>query len=41
MSGVKRLALADDKGLKRLTNEKLKEEGIAGRDEPETRYNRA
>jgi len=30
MSGVARLAMAENKGLKPLTNEKLREEGVKG-----------
>lgn len=30
MSGVKNLAMAENKGLKPLTNEKLREEGVKG-----------
>ena len=36
MSGVHRLAAAENKGLSQPTNEQLKEEGIAGNDESET-----
>ena len=32
MSGVKNLAMAEGKGLKPLTNEKLREEGVKGKD---------
>jgi len=35
MSGVKRNVQLDNKGLKQVTNDDLKKEGIAGRDEKE------
>lgn len=33
MSGVTRLALAETKGLKQITNQKLREEGVCGEKE--------
>lgn len=32
MSGVKKLEQADNKGLEQVTNDDLKEEGVAGAD---------
>ena len=33
MSGVKNLAMAENKGLAQVTNQKLKEEGVRGEKE--------
>ena len=35
MSGVKRLAAAENKGMKDVTNEQLHEEGLSGSDKKE------
>lgn len=41
MSGVKNLVQAENKGLKQVTNEDLRKEGVKGTDEAETKKNLA
>lgn len=41
MSGVKNLAMAEGKGKVVITNDKLREEGVCGADERETKKNPA
>ena len=38
MSGVKRLAQAESKGLEQVTNENLKENGVASSKESKEKY---
>lgn len=38
MSGAKRLAQAEYKGLKQITNEDLREEGVASKKEQSEKY---
>lgn len=38
MSGAKRLAQAESKGLKQVTNEDLKDEGVASKVEQSEKY---
>ena len=41
MSGVKKLAQAENRGLAQVTNENLREEGVKGADERKTKKNPA